>query len=58
MKETGLKANEWLKDVLDSVGGRGGGKPGNVQGKVPNCESVEAMIDKAEIFVNDVVVVA
>ena len=58
MKETGLKANEWLKDVLDSVGGRGGGKPGNAQGQAPNCEDVEAVIAKAESFVNDVVVAA
>ena len=24
----------WLKDVLDSVGGGGDGKPGNAQGQV------------------------
>ena len=58
MKETGLKANEWLKDVLDSVGGRGGGKPGSAQGQVQSCENVDAVIARAESFVNDVVVVA
>eukprot|EP00584_Thalassiosira_punctigera_P009395 CAMPEP_0172543494 /NCGR_PEP_ID=MMETSP1067-20121228/13874_1 /TAXON_ID=265564 ORGANISM="Thalassiosira punctigera, Strain Tpunct2005C2" /NCGR_SAMPLE_ID=MMETSP1067 /ASSEMBLY_ACC=CAM_ASM_000444 /LENGTH=979 /DNA_ID=CAMNT_0013329921 /DNA_START=178 /DNA_END=3113 /DNA_ORIENTATION=- len=40
MEETGLKANVWLKDVLDFAGGRGGGKPGSAQGQVPNCEDV------------------
>ncbi|KAL9187171.1 hypothetical protein ACHAXT_010891 [Thalassiosira profunda] len=57
-KETGLKANEWLKDVLDAVGGRGGGKPGSAQGQVPNCDDVEAVIAKAESFVDDAVAVA
>jgi len=56
MKETGLKANEWLKDVLDSVGGRGGGKPGSAQGQVPQCDDVEAVITNAESFVDAVVV--
>lgn len=51
-KETGLKANVWLKEVLDSVGGRGGGKPGSAQGQVPSCDDVEAVIAKAESFVN------
>jgi len=58
MKETGLKANVWLKDVLDSVGGRGGGKPGSAQGQVPNCDDVGAVIGKAESFVSDAVAVA
>ena len=57
-KETGLKANEWLKDVLDAVGGRGGGKTGSAQGQVPNCDDVEAVIAKAESFVDDAVAVA
>ena len=57
MKETGLKANEWLKDVLDSVGGRGGGKPENAQGQVPQCDDINAVIAKAESFANAVAVV-
>merc|ERR1712238_310004 len=44
----GLKANEWLKEVLDSAGGRGGGKPNSAQGQVPNCKDVEAVIAKAK----------
>lgn len=56
--ETGLKANEWLKEVLDAVGGRGGGKPNSAQGQVPSCEDVEAVIAKAESFVKSAVVVA
>jgi alanyl-tRNA synthetase len=58
MKETGLKANVWLNDVLDSAGGRGGGKPGNAQGQVPQCDDVDAIIANAESYVNDAVVVA
>merc|ERR1712127_1047321 len=58
MKETGLKANVWLKQVLDSVGGRGGGKPGSAQGQVPSCDDVDAIIAKARSFVNDAVVLA
>ena len=57
MKERGLKANEWLKDVLDSVGGRGGGKPENAQGQVPQCDDINAVIAKAESFANAVAVV-
>ena len=58
MQESGLKANEWLKDVLDSVGGRGGGKPGSAQGQAPSCSDVDAVIAKAESFVNDAIAVA
>eukprot|EP00580_Thalassiosira_gravida_P014072 CAMPEP_0201681668 /NCGR_PEP_ID=MMETSP0494-20130426/51229_1 /ASSEMBLY_ACC=CAM_ASM_000839 /TAXON_ID=420259 /ORGANISM="Thalassiosira gravida, Strain GMp14c1" /LENGTH=1023 /DNA_ID=CAMNT_0048165419 /DNA_START=109 /DNA_END=3180 /DNA_ORIENTATION=- len=57
MEATGFKANVWLKDVLDAAGGRGGGKPGNAQGQVPNCEDVEAIIANAESFANDAVAV-
>ena len=58
MEETGLKANEWLKDVLDSAGGRGGGKPNSAQGQVPNCDDVAAVIAKAESYVNSAAKVA
>jgi len=58
MKETGLKANEWTKEVLDSVGGRGGGKPGSAQGQAPSCEDVGAVIAKAESFAANSAVVA
>jgi alanyl-tRNA synthetase len=57
MKETGLKADEWLKDVLDSVGGSGGGKPGSAMGQAPQCADVGAVIAKAESFVNGAVAV-
>ena len=58
VKDTGLKANEWLKNVLDSVGGRGGGKPNSAQGQIPECSDIEAVISKAETFMNDAVAVA
>ena len=57
MKATGLKADEWLKDVLDSVGGSGGGKPGSAMGQAPQCAEVGAVIAKAERFVNGAVAV-
>ena len=53
MNDTGLKANEWLKDVLDFAGGRGGGKPGSAQGQSPKCDDVEAVMAKAQSYVND-----
>ena len=46
-KETGLKANEWLKEVWDAVGGRGGARPQSVQGQVHECDDVEEVIPKA-----------
>lgn len=51
--DSGLKANEWLKDVLDFAGGRGGGKPGSAQGQAPECDDVEAVMEKAQSYVKD-----
>ena len=56
-KETGLKADEWLKDVLDSVGGSGGGKPGSAMEQAPLCADIGAVISKAESFVDGAVAV-
>ena len=53
MNDTGLKANEWLKDVLDFAGGRGGGKPGSAQGQAPECDDVEAVMAKAQSYATD-----
>jgi hypothetical protein len=39
-KETGFKADELLKDVLDSVGVCGGGKPGSAMEQVPQCNEM------------------
>lgn len=50
ISETGLKANEWLKGVLDSVGGSGGGKPGSAMGSCDCCDDVDAIIARAESF--------
>ena len=49
--------NGWGTYLLDSVGGRGGGKPGNAQGQVPECDDINAVIAKAESFANAVAVV-
>lgn len=54
----GLKANEWTKEVLETCGGRGGGKPGSAQGQAPECSDVDAVIVKAESFVSNAVPVA
>ncbi|KAL7463937.1 hypothetical protein ACHAXS_004288 [Conticribra weissflogii] len=54
----GLRANEWIQEVLDICGGRGGGKPGSAQGQAPQCEDVDAVITKAESFVSNAVPVA
>ena len=53
MNDTGLKANEWLKDVLDFAGGRGGGKPGSAQGQAPECDDVEAVMEKAQSYATE-----
>jgi alanyl-tRNA synthetase len=47
-----------VKDVLSSVGGRGGGKPGSAQGQAPSCDDVDALIAKAESFAKGAVVAA
>ena len=57
MKETGLKADEWLKDGLDSVGGSGGGKPGSAMGQAPLCADIGAVISKTESFVDGTVAI-
>lgn len=54
--ETGLQANDWVKDVLESVGGSGGGKPGSAMGSCDRCDDIEAVIARAEGFVNKVAV--
>jgi alanyl-tRNA synthetase len=56
LKSSGLNAGEWVKDVLNEVGGRGGGKPGSAQGQAPSCEDVGALIAKAESFAQGAVV--
>lgn len=58
LKSTGLNAGDWVKDVLSSVGGRGGGKPGSAQGQAPSCDDVDALIAKAESFAKGAVVAA
>ncbi len=50
MKEAGLKADEWLKDVLDLVGGSGGGMPGSAMGQAPLCADVGAVIARLKVL--------
>jgi len=42
-----IKANEWLKPVLEQVGGRGGGKPGQAQGSGATLDGYEKAIEVA-----------
>ena len=58
LKSSGLNAGDWVKDVLSTVGGRGGGKPGSAQGQAPSCDDVDALISKAESFAQGAVVAA
>lgn len=58
LKSSGLNAGDWVKDVLSTVGGRGGGKPGSAQGQAPSCDDVNALIAKAESFAEGAVVAA
>lgn len=58
LKSSGLNAGDWVKDVLSTVGGRGGGKPGSAQGQAPSCDDVDALIAKAESFAEGAVVAA
>jgi len=34
-QDNGIKADEWVREALSPVGGRGGGKPGRAQGSAP-----------------------
>lgn len=52
LKETGLKADKWLMDVVESVGGNGGGKPGIAMGQIPQC-NVDMVISNAIRVVNE-----
>lgn len=52
LKETGLKADKWLMDVVESVGGSGGGKPGIAMGQIPQCNDVDVVISNAIRVVN------
>ena len=48
----GLKANEWVADVCNALGGKGGGSPkGDVaQGKAPNVHALAAALERAKAF--------
>ena len=50
LNEQGLNANEWVKETLATVGGRGGGKPVNAQGQAPSCDDVDALIASGAEF--------
>lgn len=48
-----LKANEWLKESLAVVGGKGGGKPDSAQGQVPDAGKMDQVLAAATTFAND-----
>lgn len=46
-----VTANDWLKNTLDMVGGRGGGKADSAQGKIPDASKVGAAIEIATQYI-------
>ena len=53
----GLNANEWVSGVLNSVGGKGGGKPGMAQGSASGCLlQTGNLVSKAKQMVDSKVV--
>ncbi len=52
-ESAGLKADEWVRATLEVCGGRGGGRPTNAQGQIPECTNVEEVMKASETFVAD-----
>ena len=50
IEKFGLKADEWVGNTLESIGGRGGGKPSNAQGQAPECKDVAAILEQGKAF--------
>jgi len=48
--DQGLKADEWVRETLNTCGGRGGGKPGNAQGQAKECSDIDAVIEAGNAF--------
>ena len=48
-----IKANNWLKQVMGVVGGKGGGKDTVAQGTGPNVEAIDAAIQAATSFARE-----
>jgi alanyl-tRNA synthetase len=48
--DSGLKADEWVRNTLEICGGRGGGKSGNAQGQSPECSDLEQVFSAARSF--------
>ncbi|EDW78149.1 uncharacterized protein Dwil_GK24844 [Drosophila willistoni] len=48
--EKGLKANEWVQHLSQSLGGKGGGKPESAQASGTNYESVDEILQLATKF--------
>jgi len=47
---TDLPAGAWVKDALETMGGKGGGKPTSAQGMGPNVDAIPDAMDVAEKF--------
>jgi len=48
-----MNASNWIKETLEIVGGRGGGRPANAQGQAPACEDVTVLIEAANAYANE-----
>jgi len=44
----GLKAGDWVREVAQVVGGKGGGRPNQAQGGGPDGANIKAAADKAQ----------
>ncbi len=44
--EEGVDAGELVKDAVSEAGGKGGGKPGMAQGKVPQPDALETVLQR------------
>ena len=45
-----FSAGDWLKETIQVMGGKGGGKPTNAQGMGPNVDAIPAAADLAQKF--------
>ena len=50
IEKSGLKADEWVRNTLESIGGRSGGKPSNAQGRAPKCKDIDAILEQGKAY--------
>jgi len=55
IEKSGLVADAWIRQALERVGGRGGGKPNNAQGQAKECQNVDNIVEDATAFANEAI---